>query len=318
MAKSFAVTTTATDTLKGDAKGHAEALFTVTNTTPRPIRGIVKAKALGDTKQEWLSIAGDTERDFAAGATQQFTVGFDAAGAAQPPPATPSAARAGSSAPAGKYPFRLDVASARNKDEDFTEGPTVNVEVAAAATPAKKSFPLWIIFVILGVVLLIAEPAAGDKVQIGSNVKLFVSMGPTRVIIPSVSNLPVAAAQKLLETSCGQPSCLIVVTQSRNDDKVPPGNVIGTEPGGNQAVNLGSTVTLIVSTGPELKTVRSYISLHQTAATQQIVSDGFMVGEVRKVFPFPSLALGVPIVVSQDPAPGTKHPKGTKINLVVK
>jgi len=140
MAKSFTITTTATDTLKADAKGHAEAVFTVTNATARPVRGMARTKPQGDTKREWLSIAGETERDFGGGATEQFTVKFDAAGA-----------------PGGKYPFRLDVASALNPDEDFTEGPTVNVEIAAATVPAppKKKFPLWIIFVIAGVVLII-------------------------------------------------------------------------------------------------------------------------------------------------------------------
>ncbi len=73
MAKSFTITTTATDTLKADAKGHAEAVFTVTNATARPVRGMARAKPLGDTKREWLSIAGETERDFGGGATEQFT-----------------------------------------------------------------------------------------------------------------------------------------------------------------------------------------------------------------------------------------------------
>jgi len=81
MAKSFAITTTATDALKADAKGHAEAVFTVTNATARPVRGMARAKPLGDTKREWLSIAGETERDFGGGATEQFTVKFDAAAA---------------------------------------------------------------------------------------------------------------------------------------------------------------------------------------------------------------------------------------------
>jgi len=139
MAKSFTITTTATDTLKADAGGHAQAVFTVTNATARPVRGMARAKALGDTKREWLSTAGETERDFGGGATEQFSVNFDAAGA-----------------PAGKYPFRLDVASALNPDEDFTEGPTVNVEVAAvAAPPPKKKFPLWVVFLILGVLVII-------------------------------------------------------------------------------------------------------------------------------------------------------------------
>ncbi len=160
MAKSFAITTTATETLRADAKGHAEAGFTVTNTTSRPIRGLAKARPLGDTKREWLSIQGEVERDFAAGATQQFTVSFDGP-ATDPASATPAGSTAlptgAPSAPVTrKYPFRLDVESALNPDEDFTEGPTVTVEmVAAPPPPPNGKFPLWIIFVILGVLLLV-------------------------------------------------------------------------------------------------------------------------------------------------------------------
>src|SRR5947209_2238568 len=167
MARSFAITTTATDTLHADAQGHAQAVFTVTNTTSRPIRGLAKVKALGDTKREWLSIEGETERDFAAGATQQFTVNFDAkpdqsASTAAPAAGTAAAGatggKAASAAPTiapGRYRFRLDLASAMSSDEDFTEGPEVTVEVAAAAQPVKKGAPLWIIPVILGVLLII-------------------------------------------------------------------------------------------------------------------------------------------------------------------
>lgn len=160
MAKTFAITTTATDTLRADAKGHAEVGFTVTNTTSRPIRGLAKARPLGDTKREWLTVQGEAERDFAPGATQQFTVSFDGP-RIEPAAATP----AGSTAPpagalpppaARKYPFRLDVATALNPDEDFTEGPTVTVEMAATpVTPKNGGFPRWIIFVIIGVLLLI-------------------------------------------------------------------------------------------------------------------------------------------------------------------
>ena len=137
---SFTIGLSASDTLKADAKGHAEAVFTVTNVTARPVRGMARARALGDTKREWLSIGGETERDFGGGGTEQFSVSFDAAGA-----------------PPGKYQFRLDVASAINPDEDFREGPTVTVEVGAAALPAApaKKFPLWVIPVILGVVVII-------------------------------------------------------------------------------------------------------------------------------------------------------------------
>ncbi|HEV2914236.1 MAG TPA: hypothetical protein VGX92_13245, partial [Pyrinomonadaceae bacterium] len=166
MARSFVITTTATETLRADDQGHAEAVYTVTNTTSRPIRGMARVKALGDTKRDWLDIEGDAERDFAPGATQQFTVNFDA----RPERAAPSnadtaagrgAASSSSSAGAapqpgikpGKYAFRLDVASAMSSDEDFTEGPVVTVEVASVAAPVKKSFPVWIIPVIAVVLI---------------------------------------------------------------------------------------------------------------------------------------------------------------------
>lgn len=159
MAKSFAITTTATEVLRADAKGHAEASFTVTNTTSRAVRGLAKARPLGDTKQQWLNLEGEAERDFAPGATQQITVSFDgprlepapatAAGTAAPPPGALPAPGV------RKYPFRLDVESALKPDEDFTEGPTVTVEMVPPAVAPKPKFPMWIIFVILGVVLLI-------------------------------------------------------------------------------------------------------------------------------------------------------------------
>ena len=140
MAQSFAITTTAPDPLKADANGHAEAVFTVTNTTSRPIRGLATAKSLGATKRDWLAVRGETERDFAGGATEQFVVNIHVAGV-----------------PGGRYPCRLDVASAANPDEDFTTGPVVNVDVAGSVTAAapKKAFPLWIVFVIVGVLLLV-------------------------------------------------------------------------------------------------------------------------------------------------------------------
>src|SRR5687768_5016260 len=114
MTKSFTITTSATETLKPDVKGRAQAVFTVKNVSRDPVRGLASPKELGDTKREWLSIDGDSEHDFGGGTTQQFTVNFDAA-----------------AAPAGKYPFRLDVVSSYNPDEVYTEGPPVTLEVPA-------------------------------------------------------------------------------------------------------------------------------------------------------------------------------------------
>src|SRR5258707_3964856 len=151
MASSFKITTTATDTLHPDAQGHAQAEYTVTNTTGHPIRGLAKVKALGDTKLEWLTLSGDAERDFAAGGTQKFTVNFDIK-TEQPVATAPVAAgakpTAAAPAPAPvsvKYPFRLDIASSKSPDEDFSEGPVVTAEKTAAPIKKPSNFPMWII-----------------------------------------------------------------------------------------------------------------------------------------------------------------------------
>jgi hypothetical protein len=148
MANTFTITTSATDTLKTDDKGHTEAVFTVTNSTARPVRGMARAKALDSTKQEWLQIAGESERDFGSGDTQHLVVTFDAPVATRPhsvplpAAAQPSAAVPPTgAAPADKYSFRLDVASARNPDEDFTQGPVVKVELLHKPVTPPKPFP---------------------------------------------------------------------------------------------------------------------------------------------------------------------------------
>lgn len=190
--KSFTITTPATETMKADAGGHAQAVFTVTNATARPVRAILRARAIGDSKQEWLSIAGESERDFGGGATEQVTVRFDAVGA-----------------PAGKYSFRLNASSAINPDEDFTEGPTVNVEVPAPVVvgPKPKKFP-WIIIAIIAAVLLIGgivlfliwpRPPVVDETPTPTPVA---SPSPTPEPSPSPSPSPTSEPAAVIEKRC--------------------------------------------------------------------------------------------------------------------
>ncbi|HEY0048542.1 MAG TPA: hypothetical protein VGB68_04610 [Pyrinomonadaceae bacterium] len=140
--------TTAQQTLKANENGQATAVFTVTNAASRPVRYFVKIKPLGNTEAQWLMIEGETERDFPAGGTHQFTVNFNKPKSSTAP-APPSAPQ-----PAEAFPFRLDAISAINPDEDFTEGPVVTVEIPEQKVEPKKSFPWWILIVV-GVLLVV-------------------------------------------------------------------------------------------------------------------------------------------------------------------
>ncbi len=147
MANIFAITTAAED-IKAGPDGKAGAVFTVTNTSNKPMRGIAKARPLGNTQQDWLSVEGETERDFSANGTQQFTVNFRKP-VSEAPAGTPTTPE--------KFPFRLDVASALNPDEQFTEGPTINVEVTPLVkTPPPPPFKWWWILIIVGALAVIA------------------------------------------------------------------------------------------------------------------------------------------------------------------
>jgi hypothetical protein len=207
--------------LKADAKRHAEATFTVTNVAVRPVRGMARANALDDTKQEWLSIVGESERDFGAGTTQQFTVNFDA-----------SAAQAGASA--GKYRFRLVVASAINPDEDFAESPVVTVDAPAGDGPAPPPPPPRPMFWLIPVIAVLL---------IGIAIGAWLLLRTKNVEVPSVVGKSVEDATTILADSKLKAN----VGDTRVTGKVPPGLVAKQLPdAGSGSIPAGSTVELIV------------------------------------------------------------------------
>jgi hypothetical protein len=138
MARTFAITADDKPVALDD-KGTGEITITVSNTSARPIRGQARLVPLGTTKAEWLRLGGEVERNFSPNDSQQFVVRMSA-------PADASQ---------GKYPFRLNVVSVQNPDDDFTEGPSVAFElrtVKPAPLPNGKKFP-WF-YVILAVLLI--------------------------------------------------------------------------------------------------------------------------------------------------------------------
>jgi hypothetical protein len=136
---SFTVTT-ASEKVTLDDSGAARAPFTITNTSPQALRGRLLARPRDPAKPEWLTVAGESVRDFAPNGAQQVVVELKV-----PPGTTP-----------GSYSFRLDAVAEDDPDEDFTEGPSVAFDVTAPPPPPpKKKFPWWILAIVGAVVLLI-------------------------------------------------------------------------------------------------------------------------------------------------------------------
>jgi beta-lactam-binding protein with PASTA domain len=292
----FSITPSTTETIRADEKGYAEVIYTVTNTSARPVRGIAKVKPLDQTKQEWLKLKGEPERDFAAAATQQYIVAFE--GPVLPPTADVNTEASAGAAPAAvpsKYPFRLDVAVATNMDEDFTEGPVVTVQAAIGVK--KKSFPFWII------------PIAA-VVLIGIAVGLFFLLRPSKVVVPNVVGKSLANARAELEKA----DLVAVEEETQVTNNAPAGQVIDQEPKEGESVREGSEISLIVEGSQPLVTVPDVVKRLLDDAKQRMTDAGLTVVTVATPM---SEGFQVNQVVSQKPGPNEQAPPGSSVELTV-
>lgn len=137
MSSLFAIVTP-TNAVSVDSAGRGQAHFTVTNVSGRPVHGGARIVPQDPAAGSWLTLAGEAERAFPVGGTEQYIVRI-----AAPP-----------GAPAGNYTLRLDMVGVDNPDEEYDQGPTVAFAVHQPQ-PQKKPFPWWILLVAAGVVIAI-------------------------------------------------------------------------------------------------------------------------------------------------------------------
>lgn len=121
-----------------------------------------------------------------------------------------------------------------NAARDLLEGKNFVVEVTLKAddkAPADQ--------------VISQQPPGGGKAPQGSTVTLTVSSGREQVPVPNVVGKEQSAAANILGQAGFDTS-----TQSTSSDTVATGSVIRTEPATGTPLAKGSTVTMIVSTGP--------------------------------------------------------------------
>lgn len=151
----------------------------------------------------------------------------------------------------------------------------------------------------------------GQKVKAGRTIEVTVSSGIDSVKVPSVEGKSQSSATRTLEAAGFE----VEVEKDYSDD-VDEDDVISQDPEGGQSVAKGSTVTIVVSQGPETKevTVPDVIGLTLSDARNQITSKGLKVGSVSEKNS-DSVAEGE--VMYQSVKEGTTVAEGTSINLTV-
>jgi serine/threonine-protein kinase len=116
-------------------------------------------------------------------------------------------------------------------------------------------------------------PAGGGKVDAGGTVKLIVSKGPERYLVPMTTGLTPEAAQATLKK---YPLLIGKVNEVFNSD-IPKGFVISTSPASGASVKRDTTVNLLVSKGIEQIALASYLGKSGEQALNELTEAGFSV-----------------------------------------
>jgi serine/threonine-protein kinase len=156
---------------------------------------------------------------------------------------------------------------------------------------------------------VLAQDPAGGRAEEGSTVVLTVSSGPGTVAVPSVELLGARRARAALADRGLQ---VDRVARQPSDD-VPEGRVIRTSPDVGTPVDRGSSVTLIVSSGPEQIAVPDVVGLPEDEATQLLDDEGLRSVVVDEA----SDEADPGIVLRQSPAADVDVDPGAAVKLVV-
>lgn len=152
-------------------------------------------------------------------------------------------------------------------------------------------------------------PEAGKEVGRASKVDLTISLGPEPIAVPFVYNKPERTAQEILEKAGFR-----VTVDRKSSDTVPEGTTIQTVPEANKMAPTGSTVTIVVSTGPESLTVPDVVGQDREAALTQLQDMGFEVETKGESVSDDEL---FDKVIDQVPPADASATKGSKIILYI-
>jgi beta-lactam-binding protein with PASTA domain len=155
------------------------------------------------------------------------------------------------------------------------------------------------------------DGASGSSLAEGSSVNLVISSGPQMVAVPTVEGLTQDDATTAI--TAAQLKAGTVTQQASNT--VASGRVIGQDAASGSSLAEGSSVNLVISSGPQMMVaVPNVEGLTQAAATTAITGAKLMVGTVTQQF---SNTVAAAKVISQDPASGISWAEGSSVNLVI-
>lgn len=152
------------------------------------------------------------------------------------------------------------------------------------------------------------DPEAGDEVEPGSTVTLFISVGPDEIEVPSVRGLIQADAEEKLEAA----GLRVTQIESSHDPDIEAGRATGTNPEEGTIASPDDEIILYVSDGQ--------VELPELRNTQENQARAMLIdlGLIPNVVYVETTEFAPGVVISQDPLPGLVPQRSTVTVQVAK
>ena len=205
-------------------------------------------------------------------------------------------------------------------DNLFNTGPeTVAVPNVKAQTVEEATLALTEIGLVVGTqtpqaddnapkgTIIGQDPAAGELIELGQAVNLIVSAGKDQTSVPDLVDLASSEDARLALTEAR----LVLGKVTPKDSDKPEGTVIAQDPEANTSVDIGTLVSITVSSGKV--PVPNVVGATQTDAKNTLLNAGFLVEVVFEE----NGAVAENTVISQNPAADAVTLKGTTVTIKV-
>ncbi|WP_433255400.1 Stk1 family PASTA domain-containing Ser/Thr kinase [Streptosporangium sp. CA-135522] len=170
---------------------------------------------------------------------------------------------------------------------------------AAPAAPARARFrPNWFV-IALAVVMVAAVGVTG-----------WLFSQSTTITVPELVGKNVTIA----ENEARQRGFVVEIGKAENDEKMPKGSVLRTDPVAGTEREGKSKLVLIASAGPKRVAVPNVVGLSKDDAATKLAASGLVVDRVRKQ---PSETVSRGQVMRASPAVGNLVKEGSKVSLVI-
>ncbi len=154
------------------------------------------------------------------------------------------------------------------------------------------------------------DPAPGEPAPLSATITLSISQGAEERPVPEVAGLSASEAEAILRRQEFE-----VAQALENSARVAEGDVIRTSPGAGTVLEVGETVTLIVSAGPEQVIVPNVVEKTEETARRELDLAGFDIEVLEEALPPGSPDDGR--VLAQSPSGGERADRGSTVTITV-